>query len=230
MAVLTEGKYLPDFIKWEENQNISRERITVKAGSGSARALTKGMVLAKLVTGTATPAAKSGGNTGDGTCTMDATTPIRSDAKLGVYRVRFIAAAANNGTFQVIDPNGDVIGVVVMATGSGTFDGEIKFAIADAGADDFIVGDGFDITVSSLVEKWVQLAPAGTDGSQIAAGILLDNVTAADGVDNSFGVAIVRGAIYVKDQLTWPAGITAGQKAIAVAQLKSLGLIEAAAA
>ncbi len=230
MALLTEGKYVPDFIKWEQDQGYSRSRITVKAGSGSARALTKGMVLAKLVTGTATPAAKSGGNTGDGTCTMDVTTPLRSDAKPGVYRVRFTAAAANNGTFQVIDPNGDIIGVVVMAGGTGTFDGEIKFAIADAGSDDFIVGDGFDITVSALVEKWVQLAPAGTDGSQLAAGILYDDITAADGVDNSGGVAFVRAAIYVSDQLTWPAGITTAQKALAVAQLKALGLIEAAAA
>ena len=51
-------------------------------------------------TGTAVPvgaasvAAKSGGNTGTGTLTMDATTPILAFAIAGVYAVRCIEAAA----------------------------------------------------------------------------------------------------------------------------------------
>lgn len=227
MAVLSEGKYLPDFMKWEQDQNVSRQNITIKAGSGAVRALTAGMVLAKLTTATTATAAKTGGNTGNGTITMDATQPVKTGVKLGVYTVRFTVAATNNGTFVVVDPDGIEIGTVVMAAGSGTFSGAIKFAIAD-GATDFVVGDGFDITITALVEKWLQLAPAATDGSQIAAGVLVYDITAADGTDKAGGVAVVRNGVYLKDQLTWPGGITTAQKAAAVAQLKNLGLLEAA--
>jgi hypothetical protein len=224
MSTLTEGKYFPDFIKYEQDQNVSRETATIKAGSGSTRPLTAGMVLAKLTTATAATAAKSGGNTGTGTITMDATIPVKTGVKLGVYTVRFAVAATNNGTFIVTDPDGREIGTVVMAAGAGTFAGPIKFAIADGGTD-FVVGDGFDVTITAIVEKWLQLAPSGTDGSEKAAGILYADITAADGTDKTGAVVIVRNAIYLSDQLTWPSGITTAQKAAAQAQLKNLGLL-----
>lgn len=227
MSVLTEGKYLPDFMKWEQDQNVSRQAATIKAGSGSTRPLTAGMVLSKVTTATAATAAKSGGNTGNGTITMDATIPVKTGVKLGVYTVRFTVAVTNNGTFVVVDPDGLEIGTVVMSGGSGTFTGPIKFAIAD-GATDFIVGDGFDITITAIVEKWLQLAPSATDGSQNAAGVLYADITAPDGADKTGAVVIVRNAIYLKDQLTWPGGITTAQKALAVSQLKNIGLLESA--
>ena len=92
----------------------------------------------------AASAAKSGGNTGNGTLTLDATTPVLAGAKVGVYTVRLITAATNAGTFRVEDPDGNVLGDVAVG---GTFSDDIKFATAD-GSTDFAVGDGFDITVS----------------------------------------------------------------------------------
>jgi hypothetical protein len=67
------------------------------------------------------------------------------------------------------------------------------------------------------------LTPAATDGSQNVAGILwLDAELTADGR----AAIIKRGqVVYVSDELTWPAGITAPQKATATAQLETMGFV-----
>lgn len=67
------------------------------------------------------------------------------------------------------------------------------------------------------------LTPAATDGSQNVAGVLwIDAELAVDGR----AAIIKRGqVVYVADQLTWPAGITAPQKAAAVAQLETMGFV-----
>ena len=118
----------------------SREAITV-----GATAITACMVLGATL-GAATAAVKAGGNTGNGTFTIDASTPTLAGAKPGVYRLRCIAAAANGGTFRLEDPDGIVLGDTVMAAGAATVSEHIRGALAD-GSSDFIVGDGFDITV-----------------------------------------------------------------------------------
>lgn len=71
--------------------------------------------------------------------------------------------------------------------------------------------------------KLVQLAPAASDGSQNACGILYDSVNAADGDLPSLylaRLAVVNGA-----EIVWPAGITAPQKAAAIAALHALNVI-----
>ncbi len=65
-----------------------------------------------------------------------------------------------------------------------------------------------------------QLA-AATDGSEIAAAILLGDLDASSGDEP--GVFVEHG-IVMDMYLTWPAGITAPQKATAIAQLKSAGI------
>src|SRR5690606_11597081 len=100
-----------------------------------------------------------------------ATTPLLPGAKLGVYRLRCITAVSDNGVFRLEDPDGFVLGDIAMAAGAGAVAEQIKGALADSGTD-FIVGDGFDITVSAITEEVVEFNPAGTDGSQIATGIL----------------------------------------------------------
>lgn len=92
----------------------------------------------------AVSAAKAGGNTGNGTNTLDVTTPVLANAQVGVYTIRCVTAAANSGTFEVKDPKGQSLGQYVVGA---TFADQIKFVIAD-GATDFIVGDGFDVTVT----------------------------------------------------------------------------------
>lgn len=141
-------------------------------------ALLRGTVMGKITLGAVTSAAKAGGNTGTGVLTVDVATPLLANAKLGVYTVRFTAAAANNGTFRVADPNGAVLGDVVMAGGAGAFADQIKFAVADGGVD-FIVGDGFDITVAAGSAKWIKAVKTAVDGSQNPQGILVDDADAS---------------------------------------------------
>lgn len=171
-AQYTSTSFSPDNLL-AGDETLSRS-ITLLSGQN----LLRGAVLGKITVGAAVSAAKSGGNTGNGTLTMDATTPVKNGAKVGVYTVRFVIAAANNGTFIVRDPDGNQIGTVVMAAGAGAFDDDLKFAIAD-GATDFAVGDGFDITVAAGSGKYVLSLAAATNGSQVPDLILAEDTDAS---------------------------------------------------
>lgn len=71
--------------------------------------------------------------------------------------------------------------------------------------------------------KFTILAPAASDGSQTAAAILHDNVdaTAAD----KSATVLVRDAEVNTAELTFPVGITAPQRAAALASLAAAGVI-----
>lgn len=71
--------------------------------------------------------------------------------------------------------------------------------------------------------KITQLAPAASDGSENAAGVILADVDASDG--DKPGVIIAREAIVSSAGLVWPTGITEAQKTAAIAELKALGII-----
>lgn len=103
-----------------------------------------GVLTPSVKSATVATAAKSGGNTGTGTITMDAVSPVLSGWSAGVYQVRCTGTAADGGTFSVTAPGGGSLGTVAVG---GTFSSQVKFVIADGGTD-FIVGDGFDITVT----------------------------------------------------------------------------------
>lgn len=221
MSTLSERNYLSDWLAYEQDRNFSREKITILAGSGSARALTDGMVLAKVTKGTATGAAVAG-NTGGSTITAAPT--VGAAAKVGVYRLTCVLGGAT-GRFQVEDPDGIVIGHAIVGT---EFTTHLTFTITD-GAPDSAAGDAFTITVAAGSGKWVQLDLTGTTGTEDAAGILIGDATAPDGTDGE-GVALVRNARIVPGKLTWPAGANTNQKNAALAQLLALGIIQADAA
>lgn len=84
-----------------------------------------------------------GDNAGNGVMTLDGT-PYGAGIVAGDYRVECATAAANGGTFNVIDPTGNVVG---QATVGVAYVGPLRFTIAD-GANDFAVGDGFTVSVS----------------------------------------------------------------------------------
>jgi phage tail sheath protein FI len=85
-------------------------------------------------------------NVGDGT--IGSITAAGEDVMVGVYTATCFAEAANAGTFVVADPDGNTIGV---ATPGVAFTSDhIGFTIAD-GAEDFDVGDVFEITVVASV-------------------------------------------------------------------------------
>lgn len=175
-GIVTET-YTPDRLIAGHNIPPVTRNGTLKSGDG---ARLRGTLLGQITAGAATSAAKSGGNTGNGTCTVDATTPTLVNVIPGVYQVRFKVAATNNGTFEVTDPRGASLGVAVMAAGAATFSNRIKFAIAD-GATDFAVGDGFDITVAAGSGKLVKAVKTAGDGSAVPFGILVDDADSTSG-------------------------------------------------
>ena len=217
MSVLTQGKYLGDWLKWEPESQYSRDVVTVLAGSGADRVLTTGMVLGRITKGAATGAAVAG-NTGNGTITAAPT--VGAAAKPGVYRLVCIEPATDAGKFSVEDPDGLLVGIATVAV---QFTTHLTFTIAD-GSTDFASGDSFTITVAAGSGKVKQIDFAATDGSDVACGILLLDTTALDGVDKS-GVAIVRNSIVSDNGITWPAGASTDQKNAAIAHLKSAGIL-----
>ena len=208
-------KRVSDVLKYDI-PTYSRDQAIVASGQG---VIEIGTVIGRIGVGGAASAAKAGGNTGNGTLTVDVTTPVLAGAKVGIYTVRLIAAAANAGTFRVEDPDGIVLGDVAVG---GTFADDIKFATAD-GATDFVVGDGFDITVAAGSMKIGKLAPAAVNGTQTALGICISRVDATS-VDQK-AVIVTRHAELGVAGIVWPAGITTPQKIAATAQLEARGIV-----
>ena len=68
------------------------------------------------------------------------------------------------------------------------------------------------------------LDPSASDGSEVVCGVLITPQDALSG-DQTDGLMIARHAIVADHALTWPIGITDSQKAIALSQLKALGIL-----
>jgi hypothetical protein len=212
MTEKVETLHAAGFIISEANGTRSRANIVLASGENRGA----GTVLGALVTaGTATGAAKAG-NVGNDTI---GTISVGGGAKEGDYTITIIEPATNLGVFEVQDPDGNVVGRGNVGT---AFAGDVNFTITD-GATDAASGDQFIVTVSQLTRKYKILAPAATDGTQRAAGILLadTDATSADKV----AVAVVRAAEVNANELVWPGGITAAQKDIALAQLRAAGVL-----
>jgi hypothetical protein len=83
---------------------------------------------------------------------------------------------------------------------------------------------GAVVGIVTATGKVKQIDPSATDGSQYAAGILMQPCDAAL-IDREDGLMVARHAIVADHALTWPAAITAAEKQAAVLQLKSLGVL-----
>jgi len=75
----------------------------------------------------------------------------------------------------------------------------------------------------SGADEVVALNLSGTDGSQIAAGVLVYSVT-TDGSTEKEVAVLVRHAEVRTSHLTWPVGITDTQKTAAAKQLRAAGI------
>ena len=218
MTSVTEPVHAGNFLlSLDDDGNLSRDRGTIKSGAG---VVLPGTVMGQITLGAATAAAKSGGNTGNGTITMDGTTPVLANALAGIYTARCTVAGTNSATFRITGPKGDVLGDAAFS-GSGaslSFADRIKFTITD-GATDFIVGDGFDITVASGTNKWVPCVGTALDGSQNPGAVNYARVdaTSADVV----ATLVTRHAELNGSQLIYDASLT---KATVNAQLAALGM------
>jgi hypothetical protein len=96
--------------------------------------------------------------------------------------------------------------------------------------DQVTVGAGQNLSLGTVVGlvtatgKLKQIDPSATDGSQYAAGVLMQAVDATL-IDREDGLMLARHAIVTDHALAWPAAITAVEKLAAIAQLKSLGVL-----
>ena len=138
-----------------------------------------GAVMGIVSLGAITAAAKSGGNTGNGTCTA---LSVKDGAKAGIYTVRIVRTATHIFDYEVKNPNGQQIGFGTCE-GSGltsVFSGEIEFTLTD-GSTDFVKTDGFDITVASGSGKLKRSVSTAVDGSQYPKYILVNETDATAG-------------------------------------------------
>lgn len=160
----------------------------------------------------------AGTNTGNGTLgslSANGYAPI-----VGAYKITMIEPGTNVGTFEVQDPNQQIIGHGAVA--SAFSGGGISFTIAD-GATDFVSGDQFVVTVTAGSGKWKSWDPGNADGSQYASGILFGrkNATSAD----KPALAIVRDAEVNASELIYPTGCSASQIASALVQLEAFSIV-----
>lgn len=119
--------------------------------------------------------------TGNGTMTE---IEGRRALKVGNYVVTCTTAPAptsHGGTFSVVDPDGKIIGNLVLpdtAGGSAVFThDQITFKITD-GSTNFAVGDTFTITISIHPRQVKLLDKNATDGSSVPYAVLAEAVDA----------------------------------------------------
>jgi len=82
-------------------------------------------------------------------------------------------------------------------------------------------------TVLGLVTatgKVKQIDPSATDGSQYAAGVLMQDAD-AHLADRNDGLMVARHAIVSDHALQWPVGIASAEQQAAILQLKALGVL-----
>jgi hypothetical protein len=200
-------------LKRETEFAMSRETVTVPGGDGAERKLIVGQVIAMILFDidniAITPA---GGNTGNGAL---GTLTLGTEAKQGDYAVTCVAASADGGTFQVVDPDGyrlpdATVGVAYVHK-------QLNFTITD-GATDWAVGDSITVTVPEGSGHVVEFNQDAVDGTQRAHGFMAQELTVASG-DTAQAQVIKRDAVAADTGLIWPADIEQGEKDIGLAQL-----------
>lgn len=190
------NSYTPDALIGGTEIPLLTKVGTLVRGSGT---VARGTVLGKITIGAATAAVngpgEAGANTGNGTLTMDATTPILAGAKAGIYTAKVVRAAlAQVGTTPAVpaqkaivefkDPDGKLLEVIDLATTPGnTVANQLKFAILE-GTTPFAAGDGFKITVAAGSGYLKPVNSANVDGSAVAECINAQTVVVAAGAES----------------------------------------------
>ena len=83
---------------------------------------------------------------------------------------------------------------------------------------------GTVVGIVTATAKFKQLDPSAEDGTQVAAGVLLQACDAAL-IDRDDGLVVARHAIVAHHALAWPDAITTADILAAIAQLKALGVL-----
>jgi len=166
------------------NFPVERKEVTIAA----SQTITVGTVIGKATVAAGTAAA--GSNTGDGAVSAFALA-AGGPAKIGTYVATCIEAVTNSGIFNVVDPDGILIGQFTVAVSDSTTftGGGITFNVAD-GTTDFIVGDLFNFPVTAGTGYGVALDTTNTDGSNKWAGVALEEVTTGAAETQKIAMAI----------------------------------------
>ena len=77
------------------------------------------------------------------------------------------------------------------------------------------------VTATAKIKRF---DPAATDGTEHAIGLILEPIDATL-IDREDGILLARHGIVASHAVVWPAGITAGQKATAIAALETRGIL-----
>lgn len=127
MAVQTEGKYLGDWLKWEEEKNYSRQEVTILGGSGTARVLTSGMVLGKITASGKyvqfDDTASDGSQTAAGVLIHNTTAPASTDV-LAAIIVRMAIVSKAGLTWPGTADAGEQAAALVTLAGLGIINRE----------------------------------------------------------------------------------------------------------
>ena len=209
MPVLNQPNRLGDWLKWEEVNLFSRDEVVLGAGN-----LVTGAIIGRKAPAVTVTA--GAGNTGNG---VMGTVTLGPAALPGNYVLTCITEASNAGVFSVVDPRGLPLPNLTVAV---AYSGDhLNMTLADGG-EDFDEGDTFTISVATSNEVG-EFNPAASDGLQFAAGVLAFDTDATGAAAPA--VVIARQAIVQRNLLVWKSGVTAPQKAVALAQLKTLGIL-----
>jgi len=204
MANQDEGTFLDDFLKFEAENQYSRESDTLISGQD----LLIGAVVGKILF--SVPATGTLGSGTNGACTS---VSGGLETKIGTYKATCTTAneSAADGVWRIEAPNGAVIGDLTVTSGTsgtGSFtDPQINLTIEYATGYSTI-GDYFGIAVVAGSEKLTVLDFTTVDGSQIAHGLLIDNYDASSADLDC--VAIVRDAVIAKSPVKWTISFTGG--------------------
>jgi len=175
--------------------------------------MTIGDVFTVVVTAAGTPVL-----VGTGSGTVSAVS-LGKLAKIGTYKVRLTATSAT-ALFEVIDPDGQVVGTGNVATAF-TSD-HVNFALANGGT--MTLGDYFNIIVAGYTAPTAALwDPLSVTGLGDAWGVLLAATDATSAAQDA--VAITRLAEVAIDKLAWKSTVTAAQKAEAYRQLAASNIV-----
>lgn len=145
--------------------------VTILTGVGVI--LSRGTVLGKITLGTIpTTGTAAGGNTGTGAMGSVA---AKRRTKVGTYTVTCIATATNKGQFEVVNPDGVLKGIAIVAVAYS--DDELGFTISDA--TDFVVGDSFTVVIPTGSNKFAKVDKDNINGTGVAVGVLAETVDAS---------------------------------------------------
>lgn len=221
MTTLNEGRHAGGFMVSEANGRRSRSVVTLKSGETVVAGQVLGWLTGSDAGEVSVAAVADDANTGNGAITMGS--PATGDGvKSGVYVATCLTEASNGGTFQLTDPDGEIVGTATVGT---PFNDVLKFTVAD-GSEDWDIGDviRFTVTVDTdvLGGEFVAFDQDGDDGSETPRAIAWDNYDASS-ADLKI-VVLARDAEVVGADLVWPEDITGSELAAAIGALAERGI------